>query len=1417
MAITQVQFRLSIDGKQALSEMSALELKMQETASENKKYWEEKTAQEKIYKEALLESAKVQERQQQLMKSMAVASESGNLVQLTKLEKQYEANEEKLTTLLDTQVAAGIELNKNNDAIAENNKAMREQKARLEELYLAEGDVLRQDSALIKEKRALTREIQIAGNNSERQIKAQSRLAEIEKELSLRVADRAKATVAGIQKIIKEEGLEKVSTQQLIELQKALEVAEKHRIDRSSEGHKEEIENIRKVKEELKKRDEEKAPEDPNGGGFLGMLKNVKSGIMPGIVGGLIGTLSGGIIGGAVELFGKLASSFGETIDRIKTKAQEITAIQTSLDISRNKAREINKDLGEIDTTTSVAELNKLVEVAGDLNEPIDNIQNFVTKADQIGTVMGKEMGGIEESVTMISKLKEEFKQTRDLKTDEALQRIGSMLKQLNLAGPATTQGITEFLKRVGNIPDAIKPSITQLAGFAAVFEEANLSSEISATAFANILTVGANNINTFAKQMRISTTEVRNLINENPNEFVLQFAKSLQGLKGDKLAQTLKILHLEGSEAFKTIGVLTDNLEKVRQKQDLANQSMQDGTTIQRIFNEINNDEAAKIEKIGKSWDKVKGSMTSWVAFIIGPAINALADLTKKTETMDEAYRKQEEKTKFLTQATKPLVEKYWELGTNMKRTKEQQQEFETTVSKLGKIVPEAVTQWGNYGQAIQVNIGIVEEAIKKQQQLQNLMKKQYIQNYTNEDNKLWAERADLMKQLNEFTSIQKKLQDPTTQAYERGRLELRAEQMKKGIGTIQDRITTITNKVKENIEAKKKLDEFATIAEPPKPDGKGGNTNTGGNGGLSKDPNTGAIDPNRILKFEQEQHDNLTELQDKLAYEERLALADEKEKRLLIVEHKADEETAKVKQQFKDINGLILTQSQWSKEQKEVVEREQILIQNRLNAEKLDIQKEFIRKEDELFESHANHIIQLAQDTRKEELSMELNLAKKSGNRTEQYIIQKTIINTDQSGEEQQAKLKYLKEYESAKENANLLKIVEEDYQKTLEAIKLKYDKKRAENLDASWENEKQINQKNRLTALQLDTTDPHKNAFLAKKALLEAEHQAELENAEKTGADIANINRKYAQSREALEHEHLISVAEKAVQYYEQAFSTILNIAKANTQNRMTQEQLAYDRSIAQLDSQKNNGLKTNRQYNKEREKLEKDHAKKENALKKEQFEQEKIATISSIIMQTALAVMKAAPNVPLQILTGITGAAQLAIAAEQASPYSQGGIVKEASKKLSTAKKPSPTSVLAWLNEEGTEFVANAKAVQNPAWAIFEPILNDMNQGKTIKGLATGGYHPDSVTTPRTIPFFSEPNTTSNQANNIQLEQFNENVKLLSQSINSFVDAIKQPISANVAIGSEEIYKLEQERERLNNSLSEAYMSTSKSLI
>lgn len=137
-----------------------------------------------------------------------------------------------------------------------------------------------------------------------------------------------------------------------------------------------------------------------------------------------------------------------------------------------------------------------------------------------------------------------------------------------------------------------------------------------------------------------------------------------------------------------------------------------------------------------------------------------------------------------------------------------------------------------------------------------------------------------------------------------------------------------------------------------------------------------------------------------------------------------------------------------------------------------------------------------------------------------------------------------------------------------------------------------------------------------------------------------------------------------------------TAINDFANAQSESELQDYETKNEEKKASLDNQLQQGLISQQEYDNQVAAMDKDLDKKKAKIAREQAAREKLLKIFEITINTASAIMKAAPNIPLQILTGIAGAAQLAavIAAPlpkaargkyiQGNSHAQGGTMIEA---------------------------------------------------------------------------------------------------------------------------------------------------------
>lgn len=297
------------------------------------------------------------------------------------------------------------------------------------------------------------------------------------------------------------------------------------------------------------------------------------------------------------------------TIDFIRTGikgAAELSdafaKVQKTTGMTKAEVEGMNDAIKKLDTRTLQSDLLKIGEVGGQIGVAKDEMLGFVEATDKAVVALGDEFsGGAEEVTKKLGPLKILFKETKDLEFGDAVNKIGSALNELGAAGTATAPVVADFAARMGQLGD-LSPQISQVMGLGASFQELGLTAEISSGGVANILLGAAKATELFAKQVGLTEAAFKDLINTNPNEVLLKLAESFRGMPTDKVVKQLDDLGIKSQEATKVMSLLKDQTALVREKQELANRAMAEGTSLTKEFNIVNNTEAAQLEKAQKA-----------------------------------------------------------------------------------------------------------------------------------------------------------------------------------------------------------------------------------------------------------------------------------------------------------------------------------------------------------------------------------------------------------------------------------------------------------------------------------------------------------------------------------------------------------------------------------------------------------------------------------------------------------------------------------------------------------------------------------------------------------------------------------------------------------------------------------------------
>lgn len=285
----------------------------------------------------------------------------------------------------------------------------------------------------------------------------------------------------------------------------------------------------------------------------------------------------------------------------------------------------LGKSLVDYSTTTrtSIDDLLKISEIGGQLGIAQKDLISFTKAADKFNVALGADFGGVDEAVTQVGKIKQLFSDTRGLDVSASIMKTGSAINELGAMGAGTSANIADFTLRMGQLPDALKGSVTDTLALGTYLEELGINAEIGSGGLTRMLLVAGQQIDQFANQMGMSSIEAKKLLSQNPTEFAKKFAVSFKGLKPEVLAQKLDKLKIGTQETIKVIGALSSNTDRLTELQNFSNDAFAKGTSLQKEYDTKNKTTAAQMAKLKNT---VK-ALTLEIGQAMLPIVKSLAD----------------------------------------------------------------------------------------------------------------------------------------------------------------------------------------------------------------------------------------------------------------------------------------------------------------------------------------------------------------------------------------------------------------------------------------------------------------------------------------------------------------------------------------------------------------------------------------------------------------------------------------------------------------------------------------------------------------------------------------------------------------------------------------------------------------------
>lgn len=463
------------------------------------------------------------------------------------------------------------------------------------------------------------------------------------------------------------------------------------------------IEEYRRLNNQLTAFDRLLGNNQRNVGNYVGAFRGIGSQIAGSFAPALL----------AFRAFSGLASAIGSNIGISDVLAD----VQRTSGATKKEVNELAESLSNLPSRTPLKDLLDIAVIGGQLGIAKDEMLGFTQALDFLGVALAKEIpGGAAVIAESLGKINGVFRiaSQEAVSSGVAMEKTGSAILALGQAGLATGGYIVDFSQRVGGSASIAKIALPSILAYGATLEEAGITAEVAGTAISKLIGELAKKRQDFFTVASIADASLTlekftNLINTDAEAALQKFFVGLNN-GGTSLTAFYDILSsagIKGERYTNAVLALANNQGRLNELTEIGTREFNKGSLAAEQAAVRNLNLAGVLSQVGNNVKeafinpKISQSLADWIAKSVG-LTSELELLNRDLLELTESVNSQDSKVNI-------LIKRYDELTSNTKRTGEENTELSKIIKNIGEILPDAVTEWGKYGDALDINRGKV------------------------------------------------------------------------------------------------------------------------------------------------------------------------------------------------------------------------------------------------------------------------------------------------------------------------------------------------------------------------------------------------------------------------------------------------------------------------------------------------------------------------------------------------------------------------------------------------------------------------------------------------------------------------------------------------------------------------------------
>jgi len=351
---------------------------------------------------------------------------------------------------------------------------------------------------------------------------------------------------------------------------------------------------------------------------------------------GKFGTLAAGYLG-----FQFITSQFQGIIAGNAKLSDSLADMRRVIGLTEAGVLNLDSSLGKLDTRTSKSELRGMAIIAGKLGVAKTEVLAFVEATDKLTVALGDELGNADQITTQLGKILNVF----DGKvTGDNITTLGNAMVKLANDGVASAGFIADFTQRVSGIAKTAGMSLPATLAIGAGIEELGGRSESAATAMQKLLLSISSDTPKAAKIAGMSLKDYTKLLADGPEQALLKYTRGLVANKNafSEVTKSLDDAGEEGARTIETITKLGQNFEFFSGKINDASYAITGYNEINEAFNLKNQTLGAQVDKLGKDFNSLGNNKTlvNFLTTLVILASNTVRWIKENSEAISRFVR---------------------------------------------------------------------------------------------------------------------------------------------------------------------------------------------------------------------------------------------------------------------------------------------------------------------------------------------------------------------------------------------------------------------------------------------------------------------------------------------------------------------------------------------------------------------------------------------------------------------------------------------------------------------------------------------------------------------------------------------------------------------------------------------------------